>query len=87
MPPGAPFTNIDWHQIPALISNYIRYTMWDEITYSFPNFSGITAVLKCGNGYVVLSHTLLGMWLLIHARIKFEYKFYNHFQSMNTIYI
>ena len=26
--------------------------------------------LKFGNGYVILSHILLSMWLLIHAGIK-----------------
>ena len=26
--------------------------------------------LKFGNGYVGLSHTLLGMWLVIHVGIK-----------------
>ena len=35
--------------------------MWDEITYPFLNFNG---------AYVILSHTLQGMWLLIHAGIK-----------------
>ena len=28
--------------IPAWISNYIHYNMWDEITYPFLNFSGCT---------------------------------------------
>ena len=28
--------------IPAWISNYIHHNMWDEITYSFPNFNGCT---------------------------------------------
>ena len=28
------------------------------------------APLKFGNGYVILSHTLLGMQLLIHAEFK-----------------
>ena len=27
---------------PSMISNYIHYKMWDEITYIFPNFSGAT---------------------------------------------
>ena len=49
--------------------------MWDEIMYTFPNFKGRTAVLKFGNGLVISSHTLLGMWLLIHAGIKFEHQF------------
>ena len=44
-----------WHGltlIPALIKNYIHYKVWDEITYPFIN--------------LISSHTLLGMWLLIH---------------------
>ena len=28
--------------IPAWISNYMHYKMWDEITYPFPNFNGAT---------------------------------------------
>ena len=41
--------------IPAWVSNHIHYKVWDEITYY---------------GYVISSHALLGMWLLIHAGIK-----------------
>ena len=28
--------------IPARISNYIHYKVWDEITYPFLNFNGAT---------------------------------------------
>ena len=28
--------------IPARLSNYIHYTVWDEIAYPFPNFNGVT---------------------------------------------
>ena len=28
--------------IPAWISNYIQYNVWDEITYPFLNFNGAT---------------------------------------------
>ena len=28
--------------IPAWISNYTHYNVWDEITYSFLNFNGAT---------------------------------------------
>ena len=28
--------------IPAWISNYIHYKLWDEITYPFLNFNGAT---------------------------------------------
>ena len=30
----------------------------------------MVAPLKFGNGYVISSHPLLGMWLFIHAGIK-----------------
>ena len=38
--------------------------MCDKITYPFPNFNG------CSFGYLFSSHTLLGIWLLIHSGIK-----------------
>ena len=28
--------------VPAWMCNYIHCTVWDEITYSFPNFNGFT---------------------------------------------
>ena len=34
-----------WHGltlIPAWVSNYIHYKVWDETTYPFPNFNGAT---------------------------------------------
>ena len=31
-----------YYDIQAWMSNYIRYTMWDEIIYPFPNFNGAT---------------------------------------------
>ena len=34
--------------------------------------------LKFGNGYVILSHTLLNMWLLIHPGIKLGFGIKNH---------
>ena len=46
--PKAPFYYqgaIYWHGltlIPAWISNYIHYNVWDEITYPFLNFNGAT---------------------------------------------
>ena len=36
----APFYKHGLTLIPASISNYIHYKVWDEITYQFPNFSG-----------------------------------------------
>ena len=41
------------------ISNYINFEVSDEITYQFPIFKGGS------------SHTMLGVWLLIHAEVKF----------------
>ena len=43
--------------------------MWDEIIYPFPSLNGFVP-LKFGNGYVISSHTALGMWLLVHAGIR-----------------
>ena len=43
--------------------------MCDEISCPFPNFNGATP-LKFENGWIILSHTLLGMWLAIQAGIK-----------------
>ena len=37
-----PFYSHGLTLIPAWISNYIRYNMWDEITYPFLNFNGAT---------------------------------------------
>ena len=65
--PGGPFY---WHGltwIPAWTSNYINYKMWDEITYPFPNFNCRTVDVW---DWIISYHTLLGMWLLIHAQIK-----------------
>ena len=31
---------------PAWISNYIHYTVWDEITYPILNFNGATVDVK-----------------------------------------
>ena len=54
--------------ITAGISNYNHYKVWDEISYPFPNFN--SSLLKFGNEWVISSHILLGMSLLIHAVIK-----------------
>ena len=41
--PGATFTNKHGLTlIPAWICNNIHYKVWDEITYLFPNFNGVT---------------------------------------------
>ena len=53
--------------IPAWINTYIHDNVWDEINYPFPNFNGCTVEIWVW--IVILSHTLLGMWLLVHAGI------------------
>ena len=47
---------------------YIHYTMRDEITHQLPN--PMVQTLRTENAWVISSHTLRGMWLLIHAGIK-----------------
>ena len=54
-----------WTLLLTWISNYIRYKEWVELLIHFQ-----TSPLKFGNWWVISSHTLLGRWLLIHARIK-----------------
>ena len=49
-------TNMDWLLISGWISNYVHCK--------------IGAPLKSKNGKVISSHTLLTMWLLIHAGIE-----------------
>ena len=47
--------------IPAWISNYIHYKVWDEITYPFPNFNSCTVevwewisnFIPCFPGHVI----------------------------------
>ena len=51
---------------PRVISKYINYKMWNEIIYLFPNFNGATVEVW----EIILSHTFLDMWLIIHAGIK-----------------
>ena len=51
--------------IPAWIRNYIHYNVWHWSTHPFWNFNGAT--YKFENAYVISSHALLLMWLLIHA--------------------
>ena len=49
------------------INIYIHYTLWDDITYQFPNFDGCCWSL----GMDKQSYpTLLGVWAFIHAEIK-----------------
>ena len=48
--------------------NYMHYDMLDEITYPFPSYTG--AIFEVWE--VIPSHTLLVMWLIIDAGIKFN---------------
>ena len=61
------FNNMDLFLIRVWISNYIHQNMWDEITHSFPNFKG--AAFKVWEWISNSSHTLVGMWILIHNLI------------------
>ena len=54
--------------IPAWISNYFHYKVWDKITYPFLNFNGATVEVKEWISNFILHFT--GVWLLIHAGIK-----------------
>ena len=38
----SPFYESGFTLIPACISNYIHFKVWDEITYPFLNFNGTT---------------------------------------------
>ena len=48
--------------------NQMHYKVWDEITYPFPNLK--LQLLKFENGWVISSHNLLAMWLIIRIVIK-----------------
>ena len=53
--------------IPTWVSNYIHYKVYDDITYSFPNFTG--AAVNIWEWLINFTHTLHGMCLLIHTGI------------------
>ena len=56
-----------WNLDNAWISYYIYYKVWDEIMYPFPSSNGVTLeVWK----WIMLTHTLLDIWLFIHDGIK-----------------
>ena len=61
----SPFYKYKLALIPACISNYIYHKVLDKIT----DPQQISTVLpsKFGNEKVISSHTLVGMWLLIHT--------------------
>ena len=50
------------------VSNNVQYIAYDEIRYPFTNLNG--AIFEVWNEYVIPSHTLRSMWLIIHAEIK-----------------
>ena len=52
----------------ARVSNYIRYKELGVINYHLPTSTEVP--LKFGNGFVISSHNLLDILLLIHAGIK-----------------
>ena len=51
------------NQTPVWVSNHIRYRVWDEITYPFPKFNGVTFEILIWIYNFILHFT--GMWLLI----------------------
>ena len=51
----------------AWTCNYIHHNVSVEIAYPLPNFNVSTVEVW---ELVISSHTLLGMWILIHVRIK-----------------
>ena len=54
--------------IAKLISDYIHYKLWDDITYPFRYFNGATVeVYEYISNFI---HALLNMCLLIHAGIN-----------------
>ena len=69
-----------WHVVTLIqtwISNYNHYKLWDEISYPFPNFNGVTVeVWEWISNFIDIdismtcNFILLGMWLLIHAGFK-----------------
>ena len=42
LPPPVALLLYGLTSIPAWISNYIHYNVWNEITYPFLNFNGVT---------------------------------------------
>ena len=48
------------------VSNLMPCKMWDEITYPYPNFTGVV----CGWISNLISNYILWMWLLIHVGSK-----------------
>ena len=55
--------------ITSSMCNNIRYNEWGKNTYPFQNFNSATVEVW---EWIGSSHTLLDMWLLIYAGIKFN---------------
>ena len=54
--------------IVKLISNYVHYKLWDDITYPFRYFNSATVeVYEMISNFI---YALLNIWLLIHAGIN-----------------
>ena len=66
--PWVPFYSQGLTLTPALISYHGPCIVWDEIIHPFPKFND--AAVLVWNGYVISSHTLLSVWVLIHAALK-----------------
>ena len=56
--------------IPTSVSNYIYYKVWCELCIH--SQTSIVQQLKFGNGEAISTHTLMDMWLLIHAGVEVE---------------
>ena len=52
---GTRFTNMVYILNPAWISNYTRYLVWDEIIYTFPNFSTCQSLSNVAESYPIRS--------------------------------
>ena len=64
----APFYYYGLTLIPALTSDHIHYKNWMKLFIHFQ--TSTVASVTFGNGKVISPHTLMCMWLLIHAGIK-----------------
>ena len=70
--PRRPFYQHGIISTPAWISNYIKYWIYYILKSVRWNYISILklALLKFGNGWVILSRILQDVWLLFHAGIK-----------------
>ena len=69
---------------PRMSRYFISYKAWGE--QHIRSQTSMVQPLKFGNWEIISSHTLLGMWLLIHARIKStDYKLTRYFAKLPWI--